>query len=85
MKGNFVVSVVIATRNRAESLRDTLASLTRQSRQPDEVVIVDNASSDHTRDIALSFVDSLNLKYVYEATRGIPHARNWDPVPCLSG
>ncbi len=76
MKSNFVVSVVIATRNRAESLRDTLASLTRQSRKPDEVVVVDNASGDHTRDVALSFVDRLNLKYVYEATRGIPHARN---------
>jgi len=76
MKSNFVVSIVIATRNRAESLRDTLASLTRQSRKPDEVVVVDNASGDHTRDVALSFVDRLNLKYVYEATRGIPHARN---------
>jgi glycosyltransferase involved in cell wall biosynthesis len=76
MVSKFNVSVVIATRNRAESLRDTLASLTRQSRRPDEVVVVDNASSDHTRDIALKFVDSLNLKYVYEAKRGIPYARN---------
>jgi glycosyltransferase involved in cell wall biosynthesis len=76
MATNFIVSVVIATRNRAESLRDTLDSLTRQSRKPDEVVVVDNASSDHTKDIALKFVDSLNLKYVYEAKRGIPYARN---------
>jgi len=76
MVSKFNVSVVIATRNRAESLRDTLASLTRQSRRPDEVVVVDNASSDHTRDIALKFADSLNLKYVYEAKRGIPYARN---------
>jgi glycosyltransferase involved in cell wall biosynthesis len=76
MESRFNVSVVIATRNRAESLKDTLASLTRQSRKPDEVVVVDNASSDHTRDVALKFVDSLNLKYVYEAKRGIPYARN---------
>jgi glycosyltransferase involved in cell wall biosynthesis len=76
MSTNFVVSVVIATRNRAESLRDTLASLTRQSRRPDEVIVVDNASGDHTRDVALNFVDSLNLKYVYAAKRGIPYARN---------
>jgi glycosyltransferase involved in cell wall biosynthesis len=76
MESRFNISVVIATRNRAESLKDTLASLTRQSRKPDEVVVVDNASSDHTRDVALKFVDSLNLKYVYEAKRGIPYARN---------
>jgi len=76
MVNNFIVSVVIATRNRAESLRDTLASLTRQSRKPDEVIVVDNASSDHTKDVALNFIDSLNLKYIYEAKRGIPYARN---------
>jgi glycosyltransferase involved in cell wall biosynthesis len=76
MPDNFIVSVVIATRNRAESLKDTLTSLTVQSRQADEVVVVDNASSDHTKEIALGFSDKLNLKYVYEAVKGIPKARN---------
>lgn len=76
MESKLTISVVIITRNRAESLKDTLTSLTRQSRQPDEVVVVDNASEDHTKDIILSFKDRLNIKYVYEAVRGIPHARN---------
>lgn len=70
------ISVIVITRNRAESLKDALISLTRQSRQPDEVIVVDNASADHTKEVILSFADRLNIKYVYEATRGIPHARN---------
>jgi glycosyltransferase involved in cell wall biosynthesis len=40
------------------------------------VIVVDNASADHTKEVALSFSNSLNIKYVYEAERGIPYARN---------
>ena len=76
MGSDLVVSVLIATRNRAESLKDTLASLSRQTRQPDEVIVVDNGSSDHTKEIATGFRDTLNVTYVYEAVKGIPNARN---------
>ena len=70
------ISVIIITRNRADCLKDTLASLTGQSYQPDEVVVVDNASEDNTKDTVLSFKEKLNILYVYEARRGIPYARN---------
>lgn len=76
MANELFISVVIATRNRAESLKDTLASLLGQSRPPDEVVVVDNGSSDHTREIVSGFAGELNLKYVYEGMKGIPNARN---------
>ena len=49
-----LISVIIGTRDRAESLRETLASLSRV-RVPDgtqcEVVVVDNGSKDETRRI----------------------------------
>ena len=76
MEQALTVSVVIATRNRAEWLRDTLNSVARQSRCPDEVVVVDNASTDRTREVVLSFADQLNIRYVHEPRRGIPYARN---------
>lgn len=76
MVNDLTISVVIITRNRAEWLRSALESLTRQSRQANEVVVVDNASQDNTREIINSFGDRLNIKYVSEPTLGIPYARN---------
>ncbi len=76
MEKKLSISAAVITFNRAEWLKDALSSLTRQTRQPDEVVVVDNGSKDHTKDVVLSFSDRLNIKYVYEPVRGIPHARN---------
>jgi len=76
MQSKLSVSVVIITRNRADLLQDALESLVRQRRPPDEVVVVDNASHDHTRDVVAGFKGMLNVTYVYEPIRGIPRARN---------
>ena len=76
MKYSLSISVIVITLNRAESLKDTLTSLVKQTRQPDELIVVDNGSQDNTKEIVLSFSDRLNIKYVYEDKRGIPYARN---------
>ena len=73
---NFSISVVVITFNRCESLRETLESLTMQTRLPNEVVVVDNNSKDKTLDVTLSFRDKLPVKYIMESKRGIPFARN---------
>jgi glycosyltransferase involved in cell wall biosynthesis len=70
------ISVIIVTLNRAESLKETLTSLVKQVRQPDEVIVVDNGSQDNTKEITLSFSNRLNIRYTYEGQRGIPYARN---------
>lgn len=67
-------SVVICTRDRATELARCLASLPLQSRTPDQVIVVDNASDDAgaTRDAArLAGVD-----YVREDRPGLDIARN---------
>lgn len=67
-------SVVICTRDRATELARCLASLPHQSRAPDQVIVVDNASDDAgaTRDAArLAGVD-----YVREDRPGLDIARN---------
>ncbi len=76
MENGLSISVVVITRNRAEWLKDALDSLAGQSRWPDEVIVVDNASEDHTRDVVGSLDSGLNVKYVYEPVLGIPRARN---------
>lgn len=51
------VSVVIPARDRATMLPDAIGSLLDQTRPPDEIIIVDDASVDETRTVALSFGD----------------------------
>jgi hypothetical protein len=70
------MSVLIITRNRAAQLDRALASLVEQERRPDQVVVVDNASSDDTPAVALSYSDRLDVTLVHEENVGIPHARN---------
>ena len=76
MKKAFSLSVVIATRNRERWLTDALESLTRQTRPPDEIIVVDNASEDNTREAVSQFQHRLPVKYVFEGKKGIPYARN---------
>ncbi len=76
------ISVVIPTRNRADRLRRALQSLAAQQRSPDQVVVIDNASTDETPSVARSFADALPLDVTREETVGIPQARNTGVARC---
>jgi rhamnopyranosyl-N-acetylglucosaminyl-diphospho-decaprenol beta-1,3/1,4-galactofuranosyltransferase len=45
------VAVVVVTYNRADLLGRTLDGLAAQTHEPDAVIVVDNASDDHTREV----------------------------------
>ncbi|MEU4418955.1 glycosyltransferase family 2 protein, partial [Nocardia salmonicida] len=51
------VAVVIVTYNRADLLTLTLDGLASQTRRPDTVIVVDNASADHTPDVLAARAD----------------------------
>ena len=51
------ISVAIAAYNAAEYLREALTSVLAQSLQPFEIVVVDDGSSDNTREVCESFGD----------------------------
>ena len=76
---NLSLSIVICTHNRAGLLPVVLRSLADQTAPRDryEILLVDNGSTDSTRQTAESFLPSLpNLRYVYEAEIGLSSARN---------
>jgi hypothetical protein len=73
---SLTISVNIITRNRAAQLGRVLQSLVEQERAPDQVVVVDNASTDGTAAVANSFAGRLPLTLVREERVGIPFARN---------
>lgn len=71
-KSNLDISVLIATYNRAEILYRTLESMTRLDRAglSVEFVVVDNNSSDHTKEVIESFDDKLTIHYLFEPRPG---------------
>lgn len=64
------LSVVIPSYNDAAMLRECLRALAAQTRQPDEIIVVDNASTDDTAEVARA----AGARVVYEPERGVLHA-----------
>ena len=72
------ISVVIPTYNRYKSLRRCLDSLFNQSYQKDnyEIIVVDDGSTDGTKEMIDSIKTDLKLKYLYQENKGPAAARN---------
>lgn len=69
-----LVSVVIVTKNRAADLVQCVESLCIQKTAPDEIVIIDNASTDETHDICMLLRKRCKIpfRYVIESHTGYP-------------
>lgn len=70
------ITVGIATRNRSNQLERCLLSLTKQKSLPHQIFIVDNNSSDNTKNIISSFNNRLPIHYEVEKRIGLSYARN---------
>jgi glycosyltransferase involved in cell wall biosynthesis len=70
------LSIAIVTRNRGHLSVNTLSSLKRQSKVPDEILVVDNASTDNTRNLVERISINLPMKYVFCSEIGVNAARN---------
>ena len=79
MRAPVDISVIICTYNRAGSLRNALGSL-RALEIPAglgwEVLVVDNNSSDSTREAVREFEQALPVRYLFEGRPGKSHALN---------
>ena len=74
MEKSPAVSVVIATYNRAHFLRDAIQSVLRQSFRDYELIIVDDGSSDGTRQLLESYAGQ--IRFFRQENRGPSAARN---------
>ncbi|MDU2673168.1 MAG: glycosyltransferase [Clostridium sp.] len=72
------VSVVICTYNRESYLKLCLEGLFKnnEDRSLYEVIVIDNKSTDNTRQIVESFKVNEEIRYVYEERVGLSNARN---------
>ncbi len=73
------ISVVICAHNEQDWLPKTLDSLLDQLRRPDEILVVDNASTDQTAQVVETYAaqhPDANIRRVYEPTKGLFRARD---------
>jgi len=74
----FSASAIIPTRNRNVALQATLESLSKQSKQPAEIIVVDASDSMETQKLCESGIQGLlsTVKYIRAATKGAASQRN---------
>jgi glycosyltransferase involved in cell wall biosynthesis len=71
-----MLSVVIPAYNEEKYIGACLEALTKQdAKEPFEVIVVDNASTDRTGDVARSFAERLSIRIIREEKKGRGAAR----------
>jgi len=70
------VSVIIPCYNHARYLPDAIGSVQAQSITDWEIIVVDDGSTDNTRDTVARFADGNRVRYLYQANAGLAGARN---------
>lgn len=77
---NNVVSVIIPTFNRMDLLSEAIQSVLAQTYRPIECIIVDDGSTDNTKDTVNEQItqntDLVTIKYIYQQNSGSQVARN---------
>jgi len=68
------ISVIITTCNRKHTIERAIDSVITQKRPADEIILIDDGSTDHTDQLVQKKYP--NLKYVWQENQGISHARN---------
>ncbi|NJK39299.1 MAG: glycosyltransferase family 2 protein [Oscillatoriales cyanobacterium RM2_1_1] len=70
------ISAIICTHNREHYLGAAIDSVLSQDFRAFEVIVIDNASSDRTREVVEARLSDPRLRYVYEPITGLSVARN---------
>jgi glycosyltransferase involved in cell wall biosynthesis len=68
-----LVSVIITCYNHGNYLPEAIDSVKRQSYEPIELIVVDDGSTDNTKEIALRYD---NVNYIFQFNAGLSAARN---------
>lgn len=71
-----LVSVIIPTFNRAAYLKEAIDSVINQTYRPIECIVVDDGSTDNTKELVTAINTDIELRYLYQANTGSQAARN---------
>ncbi|RLC49104.1 MAG: hypothetical protein DRH57_00695 [Candidatus Cloacimonadota bacterium] len=72
-----LISIIIPAYNRAEEIDELLDSFSKQEKKNFEIIIVDDGSTDNTKDIVKSYQSrGMAIRYFYQQNKGPGPARN---------
>ncbi len=71
-----LVSIIIPTYNREKTLLRAIKSVLNQEYDRYEIIIVDDGSTDNTRNIIESYLKNENIFYIFQKNKGVCAARN---------
>lgn len=69
------VSVIVPTYNRQNTLKQTIDSILAQSFQEFEIIVIDDGSTDNTKDLIATYTDK-RIHYFYQENQGLPSSWN---------
>jgi len=70
-----LITVVIPTYNRADTIYNSIMSVVKQTYKNLEIIIVDDGSTDKTREI-IKTIEDKRIKYIKQKNNGVSNARN---------
>lgn len=71
-----LISVVIPTYNSAQYIIEAIESVLNQTYKDYEIIVVDDGSTDNTKDILRSYIEKKKIHYFYQENSGVSSARN---------
>lgn len=82
-KKNYYISIALATYNGARYISDLLDSLLKQTRTPDEIIVVDDMSTDGTIEILNAYALKFSLIKVFQNKTNLGVNRNFEKAISL--
>ncbi len=71
-----LISIIIPTYNRSESLPLAVKSVQDQTRDNWELIIIDDGSGDSTQEVLKGYLNDDRIKYYFQENQGVSVARN---------
>ena len=71
-----LVSIIIPTFNTGKYVKEAVDSAVNQTYKNKEIIVVDDGSTDNTREILDFYVRQEKIKYIYQENKGLAGARN---------